>query len=219
MDAEIALVLISNGAKVNAKSNDGLTPLHVAVYHGKIEIINLLVSKGADIDARDNNGFTPLHMAVGRGNIEIAKILVGKGSNVYAKGNQGHTLLDIAKKVGDAVILQYLAGILVLDEGFLDILTMIVDKYGKGPLLDIGICRAYVSDYAKRDYKKESQCLFKAVEAGVPRAILGSDYANLQLCLEQQHKKLQEKMNMDSMESLYIVNILGQIMRGVWLYG
>ena len=214
MDAEIANVLISNHAKLDVKSNDGFTPLHTAVYHGKEDVVNFLIRKGADIKAKDNNGFTALHMSVGLKNVDVVKVLVEGKADVDAKCNKGLTPLDLAKKIGDTATLQYLIGIPALDEGFLDVLKKIVEKHGKGPLLDIGICRGHVSDYAKRDYKEESQCLFMAVEAGVSRAILGAEYRNLKPCLEQQYKKLWEEIGLERGKSMFILNMLGQIMWG-----
>jgi Ankyrin repeats (3 copies)/Ankyrin repeats (many copies) len=44
-----------------SSSNDGFTPLHIAVIEHKEEIIPLLLKGGADIESMDHNGKTPLH--------------------------------------------------------------------------------------------------------------------------------------------------------------
>ena len=99
-----------------------------------------------------------------------------------------------------------------MDQSFIEVLQKIVKKHGKGPLLDPEKCRAFVADYAKRDYKQESCLLLKAVEAGVSRAILASSFNDLTACMNQQHKKLQDELGFDPAESIYVVNILAQIL-------
>jgi hypothetical protein len=44
--------LIQKGAQVNAKDNDGLTPLYHAVASNQLGLVKLLVSKGADVNGK-----------------------------------------------------------------------------------------------------------------------------------------------------------------------
>ena len=53
------------GADVNARDNDGYTPLHHAAARGDNEMINYLVSKGADVTAVARSGQTTADMANG----------------------------------------------------------------------------------------------------------------------------------------------------------
>ena len=218
-NVKVVEVLVTMGADVNLKDKSGFTPLHFA---GDAEIVELLVHSGANLDAKDEHGITPLHCATYHGNIEAAKALVLKGANIHAKGSNGKSLISWAKKGGDETMIQFITSLNIMDDSFLDVLKIIVEKHGKGPFLDIGMCRGYVADYARRSYKAERRCLFKAVEAGVSRAILGAGIAGsaaIQSCLEQQHRKLQEELGMDSVKSIYTVDILGQIMWGVQFNG
>lgn len=38
------------GAKRNVQEKDGLTPLHLAVYHGYVKCVSLLIDHGADVN-------------------------------------------------------------------------------------------------------------------------------------------------------------------------
>ena len=55
--ADYIRVLISEGANVNAKDNEGQTPLmHAAMASSTPEIVQLLLEKGADALAKDKKG-------------------------------------------------------------------------------------------------------------------------------------------------------------------
>jgi len=48
---------------VNAKANNGGTPLHLAAFKSHKEIVELLITKGADVNAMDDGGHTPVDWA------------------------------------------------------------------------------------------------------------------------------------------------------------
>jgi ankyrin repeat protein len=48
-------------------TNDGQTPLHIALDRGHLEVVKILLDKGASLDAVDNHGQTPLQIAQNRG--------------------------------------------------------------------------------------------------------------------------------------------------------
>jgi len=107
---------VSKGANVNAKDNYDYTPLHVAAYYGKIDIVKFLVSKGSDVHARNNEGGTPFHTAVTNyfrdqeDRLEIVKYLVSEGVDTTAKDDDGETPLDYAKRKKDCEkITEYLS--------------------------------------------------------------------------------------------------------------
>ena len=55
---EAVELLVVAGADVEARDDDGRTPLHTA---SRAEEIAVLVTAGANLEARDNDGLTPLH--------------------------------------------------------------------------------------------------------------------------------------------------------------
>jgi ankyrin repeat protein len=73
------------GTDVNAKDEDGYTPLYAVAGGGHNEIAELLISKGADVNAKDKDGWTPLHEATMGGHKEVAELLIVKGADVNAK--------------------------------------------------------------------------------------------------------------------------------------
>ena len=96
-------LLIDYGADVNAKSNDGNTPLRVAVKYavggyGETELVQLLIDNGADVNASE----TPLlYEAVweqlyrgGVGGDNVIKLLIDNGADVNAKSG-GWTPLHV----------------------------------------------------------------------------------------------------------------------------
>jgi ankyrin repeat protein len=89
---EIAELLVAKGANVNARENNGITPLHIAAERGNREIVELLISRGADINARRKNGKTPLHQASENGYTQIAELLIAKGADVNAGSDEGTPL-------------------------------------------------------------------------------------------------------------------------------
>ena len=91
------------GVDVNGKGKYGHTPLHWAIVHHSLDVVQYLVFQGADVNAKDNRGTTPLHEIVGRyslvddePNIKILQYLIFEGADVNAKNMNGQTPLDVA---------------------------------------------------------------------------------------------------------------------------
>lgn len=60
---ELIAFLILNKADINAKNNQGQTPLMAALKNGDIDAFNALTAGGADVTIKDNNGKTALFYA------------------------------------------------------------------------------------------------------------------------------------------------------------
>ncbi len=58
----VAKLLIAHGADLNARQNNGATPLHMAIVHANNPAAELLVTSGADVHATTHRE-TPLDMA------------------------------------------------------------------------------------------------------------------------------------------------------------
>jgi ankyrin repeat protein len=89
---------------VNARNDEGATPLLWAVRCGNYRLLELLIEHGADINVRNlasHGGVTPLHEAVMAGDHAATKILVNAGADLTLKTEGGETVGDIAKGRGD----------------------------------------------------------------------------------------------------------------------
>ena len=105
---EVAKFLISQGANVNAKQENGMSSLFYAMGNGSVAVAELLISHGADVNARLDDGCTPLHIAAEKGQDVIARSLISKGANVNAKNNRGHAPLAIAEHFKHTAVAQYI---------------------------------------------------------------------------------------------------------------
>ena len=100
-NTEVVSFLIEKGADVNAKRDDGWTPLHSAAYKRREDTARVLIAAGANVNAKTKWGTTPLHAAVSRGykgpnNEDVVRLLLEKGAEVNARDNSGNTALDVA---------------------------------------------------------------------------------------------------------------------------
>ena len=76
--ADIAKLLIKNGADIESASRRGYTPLHVCLGYGHLEMANFLIAKGANLNALNDQHVTPLHVAVQHNHIEIVQLLLDR---------------------------------------------------------------------------------------------------------------------------------------------
>jgi ankyrin repeat protein len=91
-DADMAGVLIQAGARVTARTREGVTPLQLAATNGSAPMIDRLLKAGADPNAPlTAGGDTALMMAARTGKADAIRVLVEAGANVDAKETWGGT--------------------------------------------------------------------------------------------------------------------------------
>ncbi|XP_067623198.1 ankyrin-3-like [Eurosta solidaginis] len=105
---EIAKLLLSKGANVDAQTKNGVTALHTATQKGYVKVVEALFKYNANVNCGVKSDITPLHFSAQRGNDEISMMLFNKGANVNAKQKDGITALHIATQNGHKEVVKVL---------------------------------------------------------------------------------------------------------------
>ena len=91
--------MLADGADVNARTRDGLTPLMRAAW-GKhaAAVLELLIAHGAGVNAVNNHGETALIKAAWSGCVENLEVLLEHGADPEVQDTWGQTALDVAER-------------------------------------------------------------------------------------------------------------------------
>uniref|UniRef100_UPI003342A428 ankyrin repeat domain-containing protein n=1 Tax=Wolbachia endosymbiont (group B) of Pilophorus perplexus TaxID=3066160 RepID=UPI003342A428 len=142
----VEFLLDKNAEGINDVTNDGWTPLHVAVKSNKSDTVKLLLDRGASIGIKDKHSRTPLHDASRNGHLDVVRYLIEKGVDINAADEENWTPLHCA-----------------VSEDHLDIVKHLINNganfnaknsNGKAPL-DIAIDQGY--DNIKKYLEKVSE--------------------------------------------------------------
>src|SRR5688500_3515390 len=76
-------LLAAAPATVNARDEGGYTPLHLAVWNGKLQMAKLLLEHGAEMEATNERGETPLALAgiYEEQNAAVIDLLLARGAH------------------------------------------------------------------------------------------------------------------------------------------
>src|SRR5215208_2736098 len=92
----VVSLLLTRGAKVDARDGFGRTALLIAASLGDAETARRLLDRGADVNATASMNFTPLHWAVGLGRRDLFNMLIDLGADVNALSIHGESPLHLA---------------------------------------------------------------------------------------------------------------------------
>jgi uncharacterized protein len=111
--ARVREIVERDRTQASAIAPDGFSPLGLAAFFKRREVVRYLLDAGADLRlASRQGGFTPLHSAVatdaGAVDIEIVRLLLDKGADPNAKGQSGSTPLHTVGFTGDRASLELL---------------------------------------------------------------------------------------------------------------
>lgn len=100
--------LLAAGAKVDAVTLNGMTPLQMSGY-SRQPIIRRLLEAGADATHVDNYGATPMHAAARADNVKGIKALIEAGASTTSPDNRGRTPRSYALDSGAIAAARMLA--------------------------------------------------------------------------------------------------------------
>ncbi|WP_339047314.1 ankyrin repeat domain-containing protein [Candidatus Mesenet endosymbiont of Phosphuga atrata] len=89
-DMKNVQLFLSEGADIYAKGFAFReTPLHLAAYYGRKEVVELFLNMGVDVNIKNENKMIPLHRAAYMGHKEVVWLLLERGSDVYVSYSNG----------------------------------------------------------------------------------------------------------------------------------
>ncbi|GAB4839210.1 hypothetical protein Ancab_028738 [Ancistrocladus abbreviatus] len=131
--SETARLLLSHGAFIEAQANNGMTPLHLAVWHSlrseDCSAVKTLLEFNADCSAKDNDGMSPLdHLSPGPGSQKLQELL-----NWYLEEQRKRRAIQACSEAKDKMdeLELELSNIVGLDD-----LKLQLKKWARGMLLD-----------------------------------------------------------------------------------
>lgn len=102
-------LLLKHGARLEALSHAGETPLLAALQWEQEEIGLELIGQGADVNGRDETGWSPVILAAAAGRLKIMELLLGKGASLRVV-RSGWSALNYASHHGKIEMVRYLIG-------------------------------------------------------------------------------------------------------------
>jgi ankyrin repeat protein len=91
---ECVRLLAQAGANVNARDNEGNTPLHGTFL---TDVEEELLKLGADVNARNKDGETPIFTTV---DDEAIPLFIKHGADLTIRNNKGETVMEADKRKG-----------------------------------------------------------------------------------------------------------------------
>jgi YVTN family beta-propeller protein len=88
--------IVNRGAPLNARhSENGMTPLSSAAFHGRSQIIQFLLGKKADLKRTNRDGNTPLHVAAFMCREQIIRTFLKNGASVATRNHRRESPIDV----------------------------------------------------------------------------------------------------------------------------
>jgi ankyrin repeat protein len=111
LTSTVELMLKENPKVVSERSHDGWTPLHLAAFFGRLELVRLLLDAGASMLAKSTNNESnlPINAAAAGRRTDVVRLLVARGCPPDARASDvGYTPLHLAANNGNAELVEFL---------------------------------------------------------------------------------------------------------------
>ncbi|KAI5643130.1 ankyrin repeats (3 copies) domain-containing protein [Phthorimaea operculella] len=92
-------VLMAAPTLADARDADGLTPLHLAVVHGNVPLVQTLLAAGANVNARDDEHHTVVHWATVCGEVGALRAVLAAGADAATPDQHGGYPLHYAAQM------------------------------------------------------------------------------------------------------------------------
>ena len=100
-DAHLLGRLLTIGASINERDENGSSALHVALNSKHPEMVDWIVEHGGKVYVADKLGRTPLHIAAAKDCTSIAAKLLEAGASTVARDNEGNSPFSVALNRGN----------------------------------------------------------------------------------------------------------------------
>jgi ankyrin repeat protein len=101
---EVVAFLLKQGVQANGRDNNGVTPLMLASYEGRVGVARVLLRYVGvqGLNGRDERGETALNHAACEGHEEVMRLLLLSGADPHSTDNEGSTPRTLAEDKGHA---------------------------------------------------------------------------------------------------------------------
>ena len=104
----MVVAMLDEGAAVEAKDDDGWSPMMLASVGGHLPVVEALLARGADVEGKNEKGLSALMLAAAGGFLGVVEALVDRGADVEVKDEDELTALMYASMSGHAHVVEAL---------------------------------------------------------------------------------------------------------------
>ncbi|CAJ1933408.1 unnamed protein product [Cylindrotheca closterium] len=130
-----AIESLDRQAFLEARGEDGFTPLYAACARGFEPVVQFLLNEGSNLEAKDETiGLTPLIAASAAGELQVVLLLLRRGADIEAMDNDHMTSLHYASFQGHHEVVTFMLDWVEREGLDRNAIVEAMDRFGKTPL-------------------------------------------------------------------------------------